>query len=93
MANLSTRIKRHVNAPRAKVYNALLDAHAVATLRSLTRTTARMSSPYTTTFRLASRRRTTKPGGEWHSTNSWPSSKQARIVRNRETTSLTWNFL
>jgi uncharacterized protein YndB with AHSA1/START domain len=31
VANLSTRIKRHVNAPRAKVYNALLDAHAVAT--------------------------------------------------------------
>lgn len=27
----STRITRHVNAPRANVYRALLDAHAVAT--------------------------------------------------------------
>ena len=27
----STRVSRHVNAPRAIVYHALLDAHAVAT--------------------------------------------------------------
>lgn len=31
MATTSTRISRHVNAPRAKVYRALLDARAVAT--------------------------------------------------------------
>lgn len=31
MATTSTRISRHVNAPRANVYRALLDARAVAT--------------------------------------------------------------
>ncbi|MDD5467189.1 MAG: SRPBCC family protein [Anaerolineales bacterium] len=31
MATLSTRLTQHVNAPRANVYRALLDAHAVAT--------------------------------------------------------------
>lgn len=31
MATTSTRISRHVNAPRAHVYRALLDAQAVAT--------------------------------------------------------------
>ena len=31
MATASTRISRHVNAPRAHVYRALLDAQAVAT--------------------------------------------------------------
>jgi len=31
MATTSTRISRHVNAPRANVYRALLDAQAVAT--------------------------------------------------------------
>src|SRR5947209_17557329 len=31
MAKTSTRIRRHVNAPRADVYRALLDARAVAT--------------------------------------------------------------
>ena len=31
MATTSTRISRHLNAPRAKVYRALLDARAVAT--------------------------------------------------------------
>ena len=31
MATTSTRIRRHVNAPRADVYRALLDARAVAT--------------------------------------------------------------
>ena len=30
MATTSTRIRRHVNAPRAQVYRALLDANAVA---------------------------------------------------------------
>jgi len=30
MAGTSTRTSRHVNAPRAKVYRALLDARAVA---------------------------------------------------------------
>jgi uncharacterized protein YndB with AHSA1/START domain len=31
MATTSTRTSRHINAPRAKVYSALLDAQAVAT--------------------------------------------------------------
>jgi len=31
MATTSTRISRHVNAPRANVYRAFLDAQAVAT--------------------------------------------------------------
>jgi uncharacterized protein YndB with AHSA1/START domain len=31
MATTSTRVSRHVNAPRANVYRALLDARAVAT--------------------------------------------------------------
>jgi uncharacterized protein YndB with AHSA1/START domain len=31
MATSSTRVSRHVNAPRASVYRALLDARAVAT--------------------------------------------------------------
>lgn len=31
MTTISTRISRHVNAPRANVYRALLDAQAVAT--------------------------------------------------------------
>jgi len=31
MATPSTRVTQHVNAPRAAVYRALLDAHAVAT--------------------------------------------------------------
>jgi uncharacterized protein YndB with AHSA1/START domain len=31
MASASTRVRRHVNAPRASVYRALLDARAVAT--------------------------------------------------------------
>jgi uncharacterized protein YndB with AHSA1/START domain len=31
MATTSTRLTQHVNAPRATVYRALLDAHAVAT--------------------------------------------------------------
>jgi hypothetical protein len=31
MATTSTRLSQHVNAPRAHVYRALLDAHAVAT--------------------------------------------------------------
>ena len=31
MATTSTRLSQHVNAPRAAVYRALLDAHAVAT--------------------------------------------------------------
>lgn len=31
MATTSTRIRRHVNAPRADVYRALIDARAVAT--------------------------------------------------------------
>lgn len=31
MATTSTRLSQHVNAPRADVYRALLDAHAVAT--------------------------------------------------------------
>ena len=31
MTNISTRISRHVNAPRANVYRVLLDAQAVAT--------------------------------------------------------------
>ena len=31
MATTSTRISQHVNAPRAQVYRALLDARAVAT--------------------------------------------------------------
>ncbi len=31
MAATSTRLTQHINAPRAAVYRALLDAHAVAT--------------------------------------------------------------
>jgi uncharacterized protein YndB with AHSA1/START domain len=31
MATNSTQVSRHVNAPRANVYRALLDAHAVET--------------------------------------------------------------
>ena len=31
MAAMSTRLTQHINAPRAAVYHALLDAHAVAT--------------------------------------------------------------
>ena len=31
MASTSTRLVQHVNAPRAEVYRAILDAHAVAT--------------------------------------------------------------
>src|SRR5262249_12686926 len=31
MTTASTRLTQHVNAPRAPVYRALLDAHAVAT--------------------------------------------------------------
>lgn len=31
MTSTSTRLSQHVNAPRAKVYRALLDARAVAT--------------------------------------------------------------
>jgi uncharacterized protein YndB with AHSA1/START domain len=38
----STRISRHINAPRAKVYRALLEAHAVASWKAPTGMTCKV---------------------------------------------------